>query len=76
MMKVLFRRLEDAEQQRQQNQEAVRLYSDYLLQTQFQKEIQEFDYDQLKQQMNVFKGDLCKKTFDSTKFKTNIREAY
>jgi hypothetical protein len=26
--------------------------------------------------MNVFKGDLCKKTFDSTKFKTNIREAY
>ena len=48
MMKALFRRLEDAEQQRQQNQEAVRLYSDYLLQTQFQKEIQEFDYDQLK----------------------------
>ena len=47
-MKALFRRLEDAEQQRQQNQEAVRLYSDYLLQTQFQKEIQEFDYDQLK----------------------------
>lgn len=47
-MKALFRRLEDAEQQRLQNQEAVRLYSDYLLQTQFQKEVQEFDYDQLK----------------------------